>query len=200
MRHGLRVGTALTVLLLTPLLPRVHGPGGLAAQERTAGWSRPDDRVLPAPSLVVFGGALRRTDLMGAGTDLLAGAGVRLPLSGVVRVEPGLRYTRFTAEPDQVDPDADPEVSLLLLDFQLQVQLPHDRVRPWVGVGAGGAMDLRGGDRGDAKLVMSTFSASAGVSLAVLHRLGLLAEGRLRTLDGFGDRAVDLALGLAWEL
>lgn len=200
MRHGLRVGAALTILLLAPLLTGVDGCGVLAAQERTAGWSRPDERVLPAPSLVVFGGALRRTDLMGAGTAPLMGAGVRLPLSGVIRLEPSLRYTSFTAEPDLLDPDAAPEVSFLLLDFQLQVQLPLDRVRPWVGVGAGGAMDLRGSDRGDSELVMSTLTASAGVSLAVLDRLDVLAEGRLRTLDGFGDRAIDLGLGLAWEL
>lgn len=200
MRHGLRVGAALAVLLLTPLLPRTSGPGDLAAQARPAGWTGADDPVLPAPSLTVFGGGLRRTDLLGEGTDPLIGAGVRLPLSTMLRLEPSFRYTRFTAEPDLQDPDADPEVSLLLLDFQVQVQLPLDRIRPWLGAGAGGAMDLRGGDRGDAKLIMSTYTASAGVSLAVLDRLDVLTEGRLRTLDGFDARAFDLSLGLAWEM
>lgn len=200
MRHGLRVGAALAVLLLAPILPRTNGPQDLAAQARSAGWTSADARVLPAPSLIVHGGGLRRTDLMGEGTDPLLGVGVRLPLGTAIRLEPSLRYTRFTAEPALQDPDADPDVSLLLLDFQVQVHLPLDRVGPWLGVGAGGAMDLRGGDRGDAKLVMSTFTASAGVSLAVLDRLDVLTEGRLRTLDGFDARAFDLSLGLAWEM
>ncbi|HKH92076.1 MAG TPA: hypothetical protein VKA54_09740 [Gemmatimonadaceae bacterium] len=74
------------------------------------------------------------------------------------------------------------------------------RVAPYLGVGAGYAIDRRtstyGGTRSD-----PTFSAATGVRYWVTDQLGLRGELRVRGVGtGFGGSAADWTLGTAWRL
>jgi hypothetical protein len=149
------------------------------------------------------GGLFHRTDFHGEGSSSLVGLRVRLPLSRYIVLEPGAQLTRFDRDPGDEE-EGDLEVPLLALDFQLQAQLPldlggPDRVRPWIGVGAGGAVDFRD-ERGAGDFVTSTFTASLGVALDVGSHLTLLGEGRYRTLDELERRVIQASFGLGWRL
>jgi hypothetical protein len=153
---------------------------------------------------VVVGGVFQRLDFQGEGGSGLYGLRARLPLGRFLVVEPGARYTSFEREPFDDEVDADLDLQLLVVDFQIQVQVPvrvgdSRWLRPWVGVGAGGAVDFRG-ERGPDDFLVSTFSAAAGVSLDLRGPLTLNVESRFRTLDELEHTAVGWTAGLGLRL
>lgn len=185
-----------TVLAAALSLGHVLGPGPerrLTAQEGAEG---PTD-VIAAPSVFLLGGAFVRTDFQGEGTSLVVDARVRFPLTSRLRFEPGIGYVGFEA--DEVPEGVGPDARLVLLDFQLQYEVLDGPVRPYVGVGAGGAVDFRD-ERGTEDFALSTFSASAGVSFDVVSALLAATEFRYRTLDEFDDKVFVVALGVGWRL
>ncbi len=156
---------------------------------------------LASPSVAVMGGAFSY-DIDGRG-DGVVGFGAlrfRLPLSRYVMLEPSIGRTRFTAELDstRVEAGADEEVGLLLVDFQVQIQLPSGRLRPYVGLGAGGVLDLRDARSPD-DYVVSTFTLAGGLALDLGAGFGLRAEARGRFLDETQSSALEYALGLSLD-
>lgn len=165
-------------------------PGSALGQTRTP------ERIDP-PTLTVTAGAFVRSDFRSDGTAPVWGARIRFPLSRWVAIEPAFYLTSFTV--DDPPEDVDREGHLTMVDFQLQLQLPTGRVRPYLGVGAGGAADFRD-QRGADDFVMSTFTGAAGVHVGVTERIRLVGEVRLRSLDDFAGRGVGLHAGVAWRL
>lgn len=186
-RRGRGAGVAPGAIAVGVILSAVlSAGGGLEAQE------------IPAPTLAVFAGALDR-DFRGEGGASLVGFRARLPLGVHVLVEPALTLSRFEDREIMEGERADTDLTLAMLDFQVQLQLPRGRVRPWVGLGAGAAADFRG-ERGLDEFVVSTFSASGGVAVELGERIVGLGELRGRSLNDFDSSAVQVGLGLGWRL
>lgn len=183
MRCGRRVGWPLAVAV------------GLAFAPTTAQAAQEMDDVLPSPSVSAFAGTFTRTDFKGEGTGALFGFRARLPLSSRFVLAPGLSYTSFEVDPPP--DDADTDLPFVLIDFQLRYQLPLDPVRPFAGVGAGGAVDFRA-DRGVSDFVVSTYTGTVGVSWEIGSRTEVTAGVQLRTLDGFEKTAAETSVGIGW--
>lgn len=170
---GVLVGLALALL-----------PLGLAAQD------------FPAPDIGLVGGSFSYDlGVRGDATSAFGGLRVRMPLSRWILLEPGATFTRLTA--DSVAEGADRDITFLLVEFQAQAQLPLvDRLRPYVGVGAGGVLDLRD-KRGPDAFLTSTYSAALGLAVDLGSRWSLRSEVRGRALDDGKDSALELGLALA---
>jgi len=157
-------------------------------------WS-PAERIDP-PTVTLTGGAFVRTDFRSEGTAPVWGVRFGFPLSRWVAIEPALHLTSFTV--DDPPEGVDREGRLTTVDFQLQLQLPTGRIRPYLGVGAGGAADFRE-ERGADDFVVSTFTGAVGVRVGMTERLHLAGEVRLRSLDDFARSGVGLHAGLGWR-
>ena len=107
-----------------------------------------------------------------------------------------MAYASYTADPDAVSEGAGLEVRLVLVEFQIQGQFPAGRLRPYAGVGIGGAADFRD-DRLIEDLLVSTVSASGGVAVDLGRGFSLRAEVRGRGLDELEHSAVEYGLGLS---
>lgn len=180
-RAWLRSGGA-AVLLGTLAAP-------VAAQSDAGG------RIDP-PTVTVTAGAFVRTDFRAEGSAPAWGVRFRFPLGRWLAIEPAIHATSF--EVDDPPEDVDDEGRLAMVDFQLQLQWPRGMLRPYLGVGAGGAADFRD-RRGTDDFVMSTFTGSVGVHVALTGRLHLLAEARARSLDEFSGGGVGLHAGVGWR-
>ena len=153
------------------------------------------------PTVAVMGGAFSY-DIDGHG-DGVVGFGAlrfRLPLSRYVILEPSVGWTSYTAELDslRMEAGADEGVGLLLVDFQVQLQLPSGRLRPYMGLGAGGVLDLRSARSPD-DYAVSTFTLAGGLALDLGAGFGLRAEARGRFLDETRSSAMEYALGLSLD-
>lgn len=158
-------------------------PGALVGQE------------LPAPDIGLVGGSFSYDlGVRGDDTSPFVGLRVRLPLSRWILVEPALAFTRLTA--DSVDAGADPDLSLLVMEFQAQAQVAVDRLRPYLGVGAGGVLDLRD-RRGPDDFLMSTYSGSLGVAVDLGASWAVRSEVRYRAMDDRRHSALELGVALS---
>jgi hypothetical protein len=143
-------------------------------------------------------------DLQGGdGTAPITAVRVGVPFGRVFTAELGAS----AAWPEQnfpagLLPTTDSERALLLVapEAQLQVAFPAGRIAPYLGVGAGLALD-RAERRDDAGSTEFTASASGGVRLALAERLGGQAEVRVRGIGAdLESRAAEFTLGLSWQL
>ena len=146
------------------------------------------------PAVSLAAGAFQ-FDLSGTGTAPMVAARAEWPLSRFFLAEGGL----VVARPKQ---QFGGTTTFFVPEAQLQAQLPlaGGRVAPYLGVGAGYAIDRRtsafGGTRSD-----PTFSAATGARYWVTDQLGLRAELRVRGVgSGFGGSAAEWTLGTAWRL
>lgn len=179
----------LAVLALAAAALSLTAPTGKASAQETLG-SRP-------PSIALLGGGMTRFDFRGDGTTGAFAGRARFPLVRWLVLEPSVLFTSFEAE--GISEGAESEVTLGALDFQLQLQRPSGRLRPYVGAGLGGAVDFRR-DRDGADFVVSTFTAGGGLEAGLFGRFSLLADVRFRWFDGFTEDALDYTLGLSLEL
>lgn len=179
--RSILVGTAVGVLGALP------GP--------VLGQSAPEERI-DAPTVTLTGGAFVRTDFRSEGTAPVWGVRFRFPLGRWVAIEPALHLTSFTV--DDPPEGVDREGRLTTVDFQLQLQLPTGRIRPYVGVGAGGGADFRE-ERGADDFIVSTFTGAVGVRVGMTEQLHLVGEARLRSLDEFAESGVGLHAGVGWR-
>ena len=145
-------------------------------------------------------GGLFSYDIEGHGDDTVPFGAVRfrLPLSRYILVEPSVGWTGYTAELDsaRVGAGADADVNLVMVDFQIQFQLPFGWVLPFVGAGAGGALDLRD-RRSPDDYAVSTYTLSGGLAIELGAGFGLRAETRRRYLDETRNSAWEYGLGLS---
>jgi hypothetical protein len=165
------------------------GAPGVAAQEA---------EVIPPPTVTVVGGWFDRDQFHGEGPSSVGGLRVRFPLGRYVLLEPGVSYTSFRPDTLGVPGASSADLQLLFLDFQIQLQLPVSRLRPYVGIGAGGAIDFRD-ERGSDPFLISSISASLGLALELGSRFDVLGEGRIRTLDDFDRTALVGVVGIGWR-
>lgn len=182
-RGGARRRAGPGVFLALVGLGSALAPGTLPAQE------------LPPPGLGLVGGSFSYDlGVQGDATSLFGGVRVRFPLSRWILVEPALTFTRLTA--DSVDTGADRDIPLLLMEFQAQGQVPLERLRPYLGVGAGGVVDLRG-ERGGDDFLVSTYSVSLGLAVDLGSRWAVGGEVRGRAIDDVEHSALELGLTLS---
>jgi hypothetical protein len=130
-------------------------------------------------------------DLSGTGTSFTAAA----RLDGEVTELLILEGSVGVSFPDQQFGDT---TTFVVPEVQVQVQWPA-RLAPYLGVGAGVAMDFRNEQDGGTQ-TWPTFSASGGARLAVAQGLGLRAELRVRGVEeDFAGSAAEFTAGLSWR-
>jgi len=171
--------------------------GGLLFVAAAPAWgAAAAQEVIPAPRLGVVGGAFVY-DLQGEGTAGILGLRLSLPVHRYAAVEAGLHFARYRAEIVREDESLHtPDVPLLLVDFQIQGRYPLGRLAPYVGVGAGGALDFRDEREGE-KFVDLTYTASAGVHADLPGPFEALGEVRLRGVGRIEHDVTELVAGVA---
>jgi hypothetical protein len=105
---------------------------------------------------------------------------------------PGVIYMDYR---DRDLPDA-PRHHIWFPEAQVQAELTVGPLRPYLGVGAGVALESVEGQR----FTEATLSAALGARLPVGARLLLGAELRLRAVDPFTGSTSDLGLSAGWRL
>ena len=155
--------------------------------------------TIPAPRLGVVAGVFSY-DLDGQGATGLAGLRLALPLSSLVGMGASFQYAKYRGELSGEGAPMDPfDVPLLFVDFHVRGRYPFGRSAPTLGIGTGGMMDRRD-DRRGRKFVELTYSAFAGIEVALTPRLESLAEVRLRGIGGFNAHVRELVFGMFWVL
>jgi hypothetical protein len=146
------------------------------------------------PAVSVNAGAFQ-FDLSGTGTAPMIAGRAELPVNRYFIAEAGL----LAARPEQ---QFGAKSTFLAPELQLQLQAPlaDGRIAPYLGAGAGLAMDLRnsryGGNQTD-----PTISGATGVRYWLTDALGLRAELRVRGIgSGFAGSAAEWTLGTSWRL
>ena len=134
----------------------------------------PAQTELPSRSFAVVAGPANY-DLSGTGWSWSAAARLDLPLGRLLLVEPGIAFFTY-------DSQSDTRTYYLFPELSLQLQYPGSSLRPYVGVGAGGAFVLEGGPGSSTE---PTVHGALGLRMAVTERWGLRTEARFRniTLD-----------------
>lgn len=178
-------GPAVVILLAGP----GAGTPEVAAQETG---------VIPPPTVAVVGGWFNRDQFHGEGPSTVGGLRMRLPLGRYVLLEPGVSYTSFRPDTVGLPGASSADLQLLFLDFQIQLQIPVSRFRPYVGVGGGGAVDFRD-ERGSDPFLLSSISGSLGLAVDLGSRFEALGEARIRTLDDFDRTALVGVVGIGWR-
>jgi hypothetical protein len=112
-------------------------------------------------------------DLSGTGWSWLAAARLELPLGRMLILEPSLGFFTYHSQFAS-------RYWYLLPEISLQIQYPGPRLRPYLGVGAGGAFVLEG-----IGATEPTVHAAAGLRLAISPAWGLRGEGRARNITVF---------------
>lgn len=132
---------------------------------------RAQDRPSSRAVAVVAGPA--NYDLSGTGWSWSAAGRLDLPLGRVLVLEPGIGFFTY-------DPQFGSRSWLLLPEVSLHLQYPAHGVRPYLGVGAGGAFALQGPGTTEPSV-----HAALGLRLDMNPRWGLRAEARARNLSVF---------------
>ena len=154
--------------------------------------------VLPEPAQA----QIRRTvgvsvgamqfDLSGTGTAPAAALRFTLPLSRVVLFEAGT----LVARPEQ---QFGSTTTFIVPEAAIQFQVPR-RIAPYLGIGTGWAVDLRGDNQGGA-VSRVTFSGAAGLRAAVSENAGITGELRVRGIGtGFGGSTAEWMVGGFWGI
>lgn len=178
--------TTLRSALALPIILAAALPAASRAQSASL-------HSTPRPAVSVAAGVFQ-FDLSGTGTAAMVAARVERPLGRFFLAEGAL----VGARPNQLGATT----TFLAPEAQLQVQLPvaNDHVAPYLGVGAGLALDLRnsryGGNHSD-----PTLSGAMGVRYWLTDAFGLRGELRVRGIGrGFVGSTAEWTLGTAWRL
>jgi outer membrane protein with beta-barrel domain len=145
------------------------------------------------PAVSLSAGAFQY-DLSGTGTTPMLAARAELPLSRLFLVEGGLTAARPAQQFGATTTFLAPEVQL-----QVQAPLAGGRVAPYLGLGGGGAFDLRGAAYGGDRNTV-TVSGATGLRYWLSDTFGVRGELRVRGIGtGFGGSAAEYTLGTAWR-
>jgi hypothetical protein len=163
---------------LTGLLVVISAP---CAPASTAGQEPPPVTLSLAAGPSIY-------DLSGTGTSFaVAGQGAWEPLPALV-VEPGMTF--FTYQAQFAD-----RVSYLFPELSIQIQLPHGRVRPFLGVGGGGGFVVSGPGE-----TAGTLHAVGGVRVHLDPRWSLRGDLRVRSVDPWIGNTADIMFGVGRRL
>ncbi len=129
-------------------------------------------------------------DLSGTGWSWGVAGRLDVPLARFLLLEPGLGFFTYRAQ-------FDARFSFVLPELSLQAQLPGRTVRPYIGVGGGGAFVVRG--PGDSE---PTVHAAIGVRTLVTPHWGLRFEGRARNITVFegNNSMLEFGFGISRRL
>ncbi|HYD51008.1 MAG TPA: outer membrane beta-barrel protein [Gemmatimonadaceae bacterium] len=162
-----------------PALALLAAPASLAAQGVTS---------VPAAGFALVGG-VSQYDYSGTGTGLHLAGRLTRPLTRVVVGEVGIGYMHY-------DSQGGDRVRMLIPELQLQLQLPHDRVSPYLGVGGGVAFSWIS----DANEFQPTLSGAAGVRVTVTPLVSFLGELRVRGVGSdFEGSAAEWTVGVGFR-
>jgi Outer membrane protein beta-barrel domain len=155
-------------------------------------------------------------DLSGTGWSWTAAARFDLPVGRVLVVEPGVGFFTYQTQPVEpvvagaqarqasllavpraVSAETTNRNSFLLPEVSVQLQYPGTRIRPYLGVGAGGALAV-GGARG----TDVTVHGALGVRAALGRSWTVRGEGRARNISGFeaNNSIVEFLVGVNRQL
>jgi hypothetical protein len=167
------IAAALAAALLAPL--------------PTAG-AQPGTRARPSVSASA---GVSQYDLSGTGTAPMGALRADYPLDHVLLVEGGVSVARPDQQFGQTTTFVVPEVGL-------QLQLPR-RLAPYLGIGAGAAIDFRGDASGGTQSD-PTVSGAAGLRAWLTDQVGLRGELRVRGIGtGFEGAAAEWTFGVSWR-
>ncbi|HET7423380.1 MAG TPA: hypothetical protein VFJ92_07460 [Gemmatimonadales bacterium] len=127
-------------------------------------------------------------DLSGTGTSFAVATQGAWELLPALVVEPGLTFFGYEAQ------FAD-RVSYLFPEVSIQAQLPRGTVRPFLGVGGGGAFVVSG--EGE---TAGTLHAVGGVRVQLDPRWSLRGELRVRSVDPWVGNTADFMFGVGRRL
>lgn len=171
----MRIKIAAIAVVVTLLLPA----GAAVAQE-----SAP-------PTHLVLQTGLFQYDLVGDGYSPMLAARLVMPVATVLMFEGSL----LAARPGQ---DFGETTTLLIPEGQVQLVLPFERIVPYLGIGAGAAIDLRSSEAGG-RQSFATFSGSVGIKYWINSALGTQIEYRARGIGSDGAAANEFGLALLWQ-
>ena len=152
------------------------------------------------PAVSLSAGAFQY-DLSGTGTAPMLAVRAELPLSRFFLVEGGMTAARLAQQFGATTTFLAPELQL-----QVQAPLAGGRVAPYLGLGGGAALDLRGAAYGGNH---NTYTASGATGLRywLSDNFGIRGELRVRgissnrvaPLGAFAGSAAEWTLGTAWR-
>lgn len=173
----MRTGRSVLPFLFAVFAPAI--PINLAAQEE------PDPHAAAVLGLFQF-------ELEGSGFAPMVAVRAGMPIGSVLLVEGNLVAAR---------PEQDTGTSTVLIpEAQLQLDLPFTRILPYMGLGTGAVLDLRGSDGGGTKADF-TISGSIGLRTWFGESVGLVVEFRARGMGvDFEGTSAEYTAGAAWKL
>jgi hypothetical protein len=124
-------------------------------------------------------------DLDARGSGTKAAIRVDLPITPALRVEPGLGYLGYREGSGE-------RVHQFLPEFQLQLQLPGERFRPYLGGGLGASWER--GPEGD--LTELAVSGGAGLRVLLTPDWRMSGEARFRGVGPWGGSMTDVVIGI----
>ena len=125
-------------------------------------------------------------ELSGTGTGFAAKLGVTSRLGrGFILIEPSLGYFRYTTQFGGLSQWIFPELGV-------EAEGRLGSARPYLGGGIGAGFETRAGPN----QVEFTLHAAAGLRLRLGGTWGARLEARLRSVDPFSGRTIDVGLGL----
>ena len=147
--------------------------------------------VVSAQTAISISGGLAQFDLSGTGDTPIIALRVDMPVNRYVIAEAGVAVMW----PDQQFGDT---TTLWIPELQMQLQRPG-RLAPFVGVGFGGAFDMRDDDDGGTQSDI-TLSAAAGLRAQVTRVFGLRVELRVRGIgDSFSGSVAEWTAGASFR-
>ncbi len=127
-------------------------------------------------------------DLSGTGTGFAMATQLAWePVAGLV-LEPGVTFFTYSSQ-------FDTRFSFLFPELSVQAQLPHGRVRPFLGVGAGGAFTVNGPSE-----TVATLHAVGGVRVVLNATWGMRGELRVRAVRPWVGNTADFLVGVSRRL
>ncbi len=150
----------------------------------------PAPSVAQSHSAVALGLALGPSayDLSGTGTAFAVAT--QLPWEPVawLVIEPGVTFFTYSSQ-------FDTRFSYLFPELSIRAQLPRGRVRPFLGVGAGGAFVVSGPSE-----TVATLHAAGGVRVALNGMWGVRGELRVRAVRPWVGNTADFLFGVSRRL
>lgn len=149
-------------------------------------------QIMAPPTHVSVNTGLFQFSLTGNGYAPMVAVRATTPIASVLMVEGSV----LAARPGQQFATT----TFLVPEAQIQLVLPFEAFIPYMGLGAGAAVDLRDGSSGGLETDL-TISGSLGVKSWLQSNLGVQGEVRLRGVDAsFTGSSSEYTLGLIWRI
>lgn len=180
------------MLLAGVLAAMLLAPMGVLAAQTTDGSAKASTSG-SADGRLLLGFALGASqfDLSGTGTTPFVALRLVFEANRFLLLEPGLGAMR----PDE---QLGRQVTYLLREAQVQLQVPGKVVRPYLGVGGGAIMAIDDDGNSDTEL---TLSAAGGLRIRLGSGPALVTELRVRGIGSeFTGSSAEWTAGLTWRL